>query len=194
MVSDIIDLVSDIIDLSFKVWLLTWRPAMSLAVTLSQFEFSQNHLKSFHISGIEWSISFFTNELDMLKRYGENIAQTLYLVLSVERLTSWLWYCRCRWGWWWWWWQRPPPRSPLPPSVNQTIEISARIKETYECYCQRGQKHHICWLFKTIKKPIGTCLFVLHPNHILAIHLQQLVLDKQPIPSRFKYFNCGSRG
>ena len=47
--------------------------------------------KSVHISGIEWSISFFTNEVDMLerKRVKTNLL-SIYFDLSVKRLTSWL--------------------------------------------------------------------------------------------------------
>ena len=100
VVSDIINMVSDIIvwfpisafsNMVLGVWLFTtWRV---------YWEEPPNH-----ISGIEWSISFFTNEVDMLERKRVKTffflpLQTIYFGWSVKRLTSWLWYCRCRWGW-----------------------------------------------------------------------------------------------
>ena len=73
------------------------------------------------------------------------------------------------WGWWWWWRHHHLPQSPLQPAT--TIE----------------------WFFKTGILTIKTCLLVFHTDHILTIHLQKLMVNKEPIPSRSKHFSR-SRG
>ena len=33
---------------------------------------------------------------------------------------------------------------------------------------------------------------VLHPHHVLAVHLQQMVVDQQTIPGQREFYNIGS--
>ena len=129
--------------------------------------------KSVYISGIEWSISFFTNELDMLKRKRVKTILSLHLkiiffvYLSKGLLLGYDIVDVCG---------DDGDGDGITTFLNRHSNLQPQLSGSSK-------------LVLTIK----TCLLVFHTDHILTIHLQKLMVNKEPIPSRSKHFSR-SRG